>query len=161
MGFWQTIKSNQWMRRAFSDETVLKPLIKVMFDNKVFDTKNVSKTQILWTDDYKKNIHMEGISNDHALKKARFLMFIIFIIVLGLSYYFLGLVPFIINIIIFAFMDIFPVSQEAKKGATNNIYAIGWNVYWFDEKDSKGCKEYIEQGNALRPLHKVIKELKA
>jgi hypothetical protein len=158
INFWQIFRRDRFMRSTFANTEALKRALNEMKKSNAFESREFFPKPS-WTDDYIMNIYNEGVSSHYALGKASRLMLMIAFVAGLASYFFLGFNYLLINLGLFIFPVIFAVQGSAMENAMEDIMSVAWNVYWFDKKNPKECKDYIEAGTALRPLYKALKEL--
>jgi hypothetical protein len=154
INFWQCVKSPIFWNKTLTDRNELKRI----FDHIGIDSINEFNSQ--WDSNSvpaRVITTLKIEAGKSAINKAQNMLLIVVLICLVGSY-FVGMIPFIINVVLFLLTYIIPIGDSAKNNIARDIgEAFSCVVYW-NKIDQSECRDFCNYGKYkyLSGLYAVV-----
>lgn len=99
------------------------------------------------------------IEADRVLQRRVKIAFGLVLAAIFVGSYFIGVLYFIINIVLFSLTASAPISQRAQANALRHVLTLAVILRQWHLENSVECEQWVEQAWSLRPLYDVVKKI--
>jgi hypothetical protein len=152
--FWQIIRRKQFLIAALHDEPFLKGFFAQIDLDRPKPDLELYVQQI--PGGYAMNLKLVIQSDEVTQRRPRMFMTVVLILIFTASYYILGGLYLVINLLIFSLFSLCKLSKSTYGNAFEHIVTVALIIHRWHLMNPSHCKLFIERAWALRPLYNAI-----